>query len=153
LGTATSTTSAPAHNVILAAMASSATAPAAMAAFYAGVAGNGLDERTRHRISLALARQHQCDYALAAHAAAAKRCGLTGDEISRNLRGDSEDARAALAVGLACSLANWTGRINDAQLDAIHAAGYDEGQLIDIILLVGANILENMVANVARLVP
>jgi AhpD family alkylhydroperoxidase len=151
--TTSSTASAQEHDAILAALAGSAPAPAAMAALYAAVAGGSLDERTRRRIGLALAGLHQCAHGLAVHMAGARRCGLTGDEISRNLRGDSEDARAALAVGFACALARRGGSVDDTQLVALRAAGYEHAQLIDIVMLVGVGVLESMVAHAVRLPP
>lgn len=120
----------------------------ALLGLHGGVAAGRLDKLCRARINLALARIHGCEQALTAHTHMGRAAGLTGDEISANLSGSSHEARAAIAVGLACTLAS-SSRLTPTLLAAARGAGFEDSDIFDIITLVCLNSLENMVANMA----
>jgi AhpD family alkylhydroperoxidase len=136
---------------VLSLLASSPAALCATQALYAGVAQGTLAPRTCERIAIALAQLNSSAYSLAIHTRLGSHAGLTGDEISANQSGTSHDARAAIAVELACALSTCAGRLSDAQLAVARAAGYDDTQLIDIIALVCLCNLENMLGNIGGL--
>lgn len=131
-----------------------ANSPAALRAFLGlhGIASEGsLEPRTRERIALALAQQNACEYCLSAHTAIGKKAGLNGEEITANRAGSSQDAKAAIAVKLARSLAEHTGEITTAELIEARAAGYSDADIVEIITHVGLNILTNMLGKASRL--
>lgn len=131
-----------------------ANSPAALRAFLGlhGIANEGsLEPQTRERIALALAQQNACEYCVSAHTAIGKKTGLSGDEMTENRAGKSQDAKAAIAVKLALSLAEHTGEITTAELIEAREAGYSDADIVEIITHVGLNILTNMLGKASRL--
>jgi uncharacterized peroxidase-related enzyme len=130
-----------------------ANSPAALRAFLGlhGIANEGvLNAQTRERIALALAQQNGCEYCLSAHTAIGRKAGLSGSEIDANRAGTSEDARAAVAVKLARSLAEHNGEIATAELVEARGAGYSEAEIVEIITHVGMNVLTNILGKASR---
>jgi uncharacterized peroxidase-related enzyme len=101
---------------------------------------------TRERIALALAQFDGCDYCLASHTySGGKFANLDQAEIAANRRGGSNDAKAAVAVEFALALAIARGRVPPEQIEKVRAAGYDDGQIVEIIAHVGLNTFTNYV--------
>jgi uncharacterized peroxidase-related enzyme len=131
-----------------------ANSPAALRAFLGlySIANEGsLDPHTRERIALAIAQQNSCEYCLSAHTAIGRKAGLTGDEISANRSGTSQDAKAAVAVKLAQSLAEHTGEVTTAELIEAREAGYTDADIVEIITHVGLNTITNMIGKASQL--
>lgn len=127
--------------------------PVALRAFVGlyGIAREGeLDALTRERIALALAEQSGCAYCLSAHAALGRQAGLDDSEIATNRAGSSQDARAAVAVRFALALAEHRGEVTDAELGSMRAAGYSDGQIVEVITHVGLNLLTNILGKASR---
>lgn len=131
--------------------ANSPSAFGAILALESAAEGSSLSPLTRERIALALAQLSSCGYCLNAHTNAGRALGLTGNEMLANRGGTSEDARAAVAVGLATTLARHVGTINGDELKPARQAGYSDGELVEIILQVGLNLLDNILAKAADL--
>ncbi|HEY4547455.1 MAG TPA: peroxidase-related enzyme [Pedomonas sp.] len=130
-----------------------ANSPAALRAFlglHGIVAEGSLDPQTRERIALALAQENACEYCLSAHTAIGREAGLTNDEMDANRAGTSRDARAAAAVAFARALADNMGDVTNAELLAIHSAGYSDAEIVEIITHVGMNILTNILGRASR---
>ncbi len=122
--------------------------PSALRAFLGlhGVASNGpLSAQTRERIALTLAQQNGCEYSLSAHTALGRAVGLTGDEMTANRAGSSEDAKAAAAVRLARNLSEHRGAISNAELFETREAGHTEADIVEIIMHVGMNLITAMI--------
>lgn len=98
---------------------------------------------TRRRLAVALAAFYGCSRSVAAHRLRASACGLTGAELDANQQGSSQDARAERALEFALAIAARRGCVEPAQWQRIHKAGFAEAELIEIIALVGANLLEH----------
>lgn len=131
-----------------------ANSPAALKAFLGlhGIASEGsLDPKTRERIALALAQQNSCSYCLAAHTAIGRKAGLDASEIEANRAGGSEDAKAAVAVRFARSVAAHAGEVTTAELNEMRAAGYSESDIVEVITHVGMNLLTNMLGKAGRI--
>jgi uncharacterized peroxidase-related enzyme len=109
-----------------------------------------LSAQTRERIALAVAEVNGCDYCLSAHAYLAKNLAkLDEAEIAANRQGHSSDAKAAAAVQFAKKVAEAHGRVSDADLGAVKAAGYSEADVIEIVQNVALNVWTNYVNIVA----
>ncbi len=98
---------------------------------------------TRRRLAVALAAFYGCSRSVAAHRLRASACGLTGAELNANQHGSSQDARAERALEFALAIAASRGCIEPAQWQRIRRAGFADAELIEIIALVGANLLEH----------
>lgn len=130
-----------------------ANSPAALTAFLGlhTIANAGeLDGKTKERIALGLAEQNACQYCVSAHTAIGKSAGLTGDEMMANRAGSSQDAKAAVAVKFARSLAENNGEVTTAELLEIRNAGYSDAEIVEIITHVGMNVLTNILGKASR---
>jgi uncharacterized peroxidase-related enzyme len=115
------------------------------------LAKGALDAPTRERIALAVAEINGCGYCLSAHSYIGKNLAKLSDaEIAANRGGHSADAKADAAVGFAVKLVNARGHVSDADIKAVKDAGYDDAQLIEIVLHVALNTLTNYVNEVAK---
>jgi AhpD family alkylhydroperoxidase len=131
-----------------------ANSPVALKAFVGlqGVSREGsLSPLTRERVALALAQQNGCDYSLSVHAALGREAGLTGNEMTANRAGSSEDAKAAVAVKLALSLSEQRGAITNAELFEAREVGHTEADIVEIITHVGMNLITAMIAKASHL--
>jgi uncharacterized peroxidase-related enzyme len=117
-----------------------------------GALGKGeLEAATRERIALAVAEANGCDYCLSAHTYLGKNLAkLSEAEISANRNGSSSDSKAAAAVRFAVKLVKARGHVADADVQAVKKAGYNDAQVIEIVLHVALNTLTNYVNEVAK---
>lgn len=128
--------------------------PAALEGYLSlsGALGKGtLGARTGERIALAVAELNGCNYCLSAHSyLAANLAKLDAAEIEANRRGSSDDAKAAAAVRFATQVVKARGHVVDADVAAVKAAGFSQGEIIEIVLHVALNTLTNYVNEVAQ---
>lgn len=130
------------------------TSPAALEG-YLGLSGalskGNLPARTRERIALAVAEVNQCNYCLSVHSYLAKNMSKLEDtEIIANRRGYSLDNKADAAVKFAVQVTLQRGHLNEAALKTVKDAGYDDAQIIEIVLHVALNTWTNYINSVAK---
>jgi uncharacterized peroxidase-related enzyme len=126
--------------------------PAALQGFLglSGALAKTLDVKTRDRIALAVAQSNGCDYCLSAHTYLGLNLAKIDDaEIALNRKGASGDPKANAAVALAAKVNQARGKVSDADLQAVRAAGFTDAQIIEIIAVVAENIFTNFVNIVA----
>jgi uncharacterized peroxidase-related enzyme len=131
-----------------------ANSPAALEGYLglnAALGKGRLPAATRERIAIAIAEINGCDYCLSAHTylghALAK---LDAAEIAANRDGTSNDPKADAAVRFAASVARQRGHVEAREVAAVKAAGYDDGQVIEIVLHVALNTWTNYINEVAK---
>ncbi len=131
-----------------------ANSPAALGGYLSlngALAKGSLDAPTRERIALATAEINGCGYCLSAHSYMGKNLAKLSDaEIAANRDGHSNDPKADAAVQFAAKVVRARGHVSDADLAAVRDAGFDEGQVIEIVLHVALNTLTNYVNEVAK---
>jgi AhpD family alkylhydroperoxidase len=111
--------------------------------------GGALGAQTAERIALAIAESIGCQYGLSLHTFYARNgIGLDDAEITANRSGASNDLQADAAVCFAAKLVRSQGAIGDDDLRALQAAGYDDGQIIEIVLHAGLNMLAGLLNKV-----
>lgn len=126
--------------------------PAVLRYYLAGseaLAGGALGAALREQIALAVAGANACDYCASAHTLMGRGTGLAADELADNLRGRSADARAQAVLDFATALVHARGRIGDAELHAVRAAGFDDAAVVEIVAHVAANLFTNYFNHVA----
>lgn len=124
-----------------------ANSPRALSAFlglYAPLGGAAIDKATQERIALVVAEENGCQYCVSAHTAIGRKAGLSGEEMLRNRQGDSGDAKAAAAVAFAKALNEHRGEVTSAEFQALRAAGFSDGEVVEIITLVALNVFTNL---------
>jgi uncharacterized peroxidase-related enzyme len=123
--------------------------PAALQGYLAlltALDGGALDAQTSERIALAVAEANRCQYCLSLHTDRARtRIGLDDAEITANRSGNSNDPKAEAAVRFAAKLVRTQGAVGDDDLGALKAAGYDDEEIIEIVLHAGLNILAGFI--------
>ena len=131
-----------------------ANSPAALKGWldFSGALGKGmLPAQTRERIALAVAQINGCNYCLSAHTYLGKNLAKLDDaEIAANRRGGSRDPKADAAVRFAASVARERGHVGEGDVRALRMAGYDDAQIIEIVMHVVLNTLTNYVNEVAE---
>lgn len=130
-----------------------ANSPAALDGYLglnAALAKGALDAKTRERIALAVAELNGCHYCLSAHTALAKSIAKLDDaEITANRNGASNDPKADAAVRFAVKIVLTHGHVSDADVSDVRLAGFDDAQLIEIVVHVALNTLTNYVNSAA----
>ncbi len=120
----------------------------AFGALGAGTIGANLGEK----IAVAVADRDACSYCLAAHTLLGKKAGATGDELAEAQAGRASDPKTAAALAFALKLVEDRGQVTDADVQALRAAGFDDGQIVEIIAHVALSLFTNYI-NVALDVP
>lgn len=115
------------------------------------LASGMLDAKTQDRIALAVAELNGCGYCLAAHIYLGKHVSKLDDaEIMANRKGVSHDQKADAAVKFAVTIVRERGHVSDANLDAVRDAGFNDAEIVEIVLHVALNILTNYMNEVAK---
>lgn len=129
-----------------------ANSPAALEGYLGlnGALGKGkLSLAVREGIALAVAQTNRCGYCLAAHTYLGSNLAKLPDaEIALNRKGESDDRKAAAAIAFALVVSKNRGRVSDADLAVVRAAGYSDAELVEIVAHVALNTLTNYVNEV-----
>ncbi len=131
-----------------------ATSPAALEG-YLGMSGalarGALPAATRERIALAIAEINGCNYCLSAHTYLGRNVAkLDAAELAMNRAGRSNDLQADAAVRFAVQVTEHRGHVDDADLQAVRAAGYSDAQIIEIVQHIALNTWTNYLNEVAK---
>ena len=106
---------------------------------------------THERIALAIAEINGCSYCLSAHTYLGKHVAKLDDaEMTANRNGASNDPKADAAVRFAVKVARERGHVSEADFRAVKQAGYDDAQIIEIVLHVALNTWTNYINEVAK---
>ena len=131
-----------------------ANSPAALEG-YLGLSGalnkGALPAPARERIALAVAEINGCAYCLSAHTYLGKNLAKLDDaEITANRNGASSDPKADAAVRFAVKVMHACGHVSDHDLTTVKSAGYDDTQVIEIVLHVALNTWTNYINEAAK---
>ncbi|QEA13755.1 carboxymuconolactone decarboxylase family protein [Comamonas flocculans] len=132
-----------------------ANAPAALQSMWAafGALGKGrLGARLGEQIAVAIANRNRCEYCLAAHTVLGGKAGASPAEMAAAQVGQSDDPRTAAALEFALKVVQQRAQITDADVARLRSAGFDDGQIVEIMAHVALNLFTNYV-NVALDVP
>jgi uncharacterized peroxidase-related enzyme len=115
---------------------------------FSGALSKGtLPAATRERLALAVAEVNGCNYCLSAHTYLGRHLARLDDTemSSANRNGASQDPKADAAVRFAVKLVRERGHVSEADLSAVKVAGYDDAQMIEIVLHVALNTWTNFI--------
>jgi uncharacterized peroxidase-related enzyme len=131
-----------------------ANSPAALEG-YLGLSGalnkGDLPAPTRERIALAVAEINGCSYCLSAHTYLGKNLARLDDaEMAANRNGTSTDPKVDAAVRFAVKIVCERGHVSEDDLQAVRSAGYDDAQVIEIVLHVALNTWTNYINVVGK---
>jgi uncharacterized peroxidase-related enzyme len=130
--------------------------PAALEGYLALSAALGkgaLPAATRERVALAVAEINGFSYCLSAHSYLGKTLAkLDEAEILANRMGHSNDPKADAAVQFAAKVVKARGHVSDDDMRAVKLAGYDDAQVVEIVMHVASNTWTNYINEVAQTV-
>jgi uncharacterized peroxidase-related enzyme len=127
-------------------------APIALNAYMqlSGVSAAGkLDPRQREQIALAVGEANDCDYCVAAHSVIGKGAGLSPKQIELARLAQADNPRDAAVVRLARAIVRERGQVAIDELDAFKAAGFDDADILEVVVNVVFNIFTNYTNHVA----
>ncbi len=104
----------------------------------------------REQIALAVAGANGCDYCASAHTAIGKGAGVSAEELAKSLHGQSGDTKVQAALSFARRTVAARGRVDDSDLQSLRAAGFSEGEVIEIVTHIGVNLFTNYFNHIAE---
>jgi len=84
------------------------------------------------------------------HTAIGGKHGLSKDELSANLRGESQDPKTAAALRFVDSIVSKCGHLDDADYAAVSGAGFSIEEVIELIAHTALNIFTNYFNHIAE---
>lgn len=107
-----------------------------------------LRAKEREVINLVTSQINGCRYCQSAHTAIGKMHGFTDEQILE-IRGGSVsfDSKLDVLAKFTASVVENRGRATEESKEAFFAAGYNESNLIDVIIVVGDKIISNYLHN------
>lgn len=112
---------------------------------------SSLSAKEREVINLVVSQVNECAYCLAAHTALGAMVGFKPEEIIELRKGGASfDAKLNALARLVKSAAEHRGHAAQDTIDAFFAAGYDEGNLVDTVIVIGDKIITNYLHALTR---
>jgi uncharacterized peroxidase-related enzyme len=109
-----------------------------------------LPARLREQIAIAVAEANECDYCLSAHTFLGRGAGLSEDQLEASRDGRAADARSSAALRFALAVIERRGGITDSDLAGVRAAGFSDGEIVEIVAHVALNVFTNYINRVAQ---
>jgi uncharacterized peroxidase-related enzyme len=114
------------------------------------LSGGTLGAKLSEEIALTVAESNGCEYCLAAHSTVGKMIGLNRDEILDARLGTSSDSRVEAALHFAKTVVEKRGWADEEDVTRVRNAGYDDGEIAEIIAHVVLNIFRNYFNHIAK---
>jgi uncharacterized peroxidase-related enzyme len=129
--------------------------PAALRSMWGsfGALGSGtLGAKLGEQIAVAVANRNRCEYCLAAHTVLGQNAGVSAQDMSAAQVGKSADPKTQAALSFALKIVEQRAAISETDVEAIRSAGFNDGEIVEIMAHVALNLFTNYV-NVAFNVP
>lgn len=130
-------------------MANSPAVLQAYLSFSGALAGGLLDAKLREELALEVGEQNSCQYCVSAHTAIGKMVGLTETEIEAARDAESAHSKNKAALKFAREIVAKQGHASEADVEAVRAAGFSDGEIAEIISHVALNVFTNYFNNTA----
>jgi uncharacterized peroxidase-related enzyme len=104
----------------------------------------------REQIALAVAEANGCDYCLSAHTALGRVVRLSDPDLALARQGRASVPRDEAALRFALRVVERRGRVDDADLAEVRRAGFDDGEIVEIVANVVLNVFTNYLNQVAE---
>ena len=112
-------------------------------------ASGNFSNKFREQLALAIAEENACNYCLSAHTAIGKMNGLSSEETEQNRQGLSTDLKTQAGLQFAQEVTRNRGQVTTEAIERVKAAGYTDGDILEIVLNVVSNTLTNYVNHIA----
>ncbi|WP_375488057.1 carboxymuconolactone decarboxylase family protein [uncultured Mycobacterium sp.] len=104
-----------------------------MLAFDAALSQGAFSGAVAEQLAIAVSQENRCAYCLAAHSAAARAYGLSADDIAAARTAQASEPKVAAALRFAQQLIRTRGHVEDGELAAVRAAGWHDGEIVEIV--------------------
>jgi AhpD family alkylhydroperoxidase len=109
-----------------------------------------LNNKEKEAVNLITSEVNGCRYCQSAHTVIGKLNGFSDADVLDLRSGVSKNPKINALVGLAKEIMETRGRVSDDALDAFYAAGYTNGNLVDLILQISDKIAMNYLHNLTQ---
>jgi AhpD family alkylhydroperoxidase len=114
-------------------------------------AKTSLNNKEKEAVNLVVSEVNGCRYCQSAHTLLGKLNGFSESDILDLRGGSSSNAKLNALVELAKEITEKKGRVSGTTLDTFYAAGYNDGNLVDLILQVSDKIAMNYLHNLTQI--
>lgn len=109
-----------------------------------------LKAKEREVVNLVTSQINGCRYCQSAHTVLGKMNGFTDEQVIELRKGTASfDSKLDALVRFTASVVNNKGKVSENVKDEFFAAGYNEANLIDVVMVVGDKIISNYIHNLA----
>lgn len=105
--------------------------------------------RLREQIAIAVAQENACDYCLSAHTALGRGLRVSDADLALAREGRASDPQDDAALRFVQRVVERRGRVDDADLEAVRRAGFDDGQVVELVANTVLNVFTNYLNQVA----
>lgn len=133
-------------------MATLAHSPAALQSYLGfgqALSSASLSPALREQLAVAIAGESSCGYCASAHTLLGTNAGVEAEELAHNLTGNSGEPSVQAAIDFALAIVSKRGWVDDADLDRVRAAGFSEGEIVEIVAVVAINTFSNYFNHIA----
>ena len=113
-------------------------------------ASGNFSNKFREQLALVIAEENACNYCLSAHTAIGKMNGLTDEQTELSRQGVSEDYKIQSGLQFAQNVTKNRGQVSSEAIKSVKDAGYNDGDILEIVLNVVSNTLTNYVNHIAE---
>jgi AhpD family alkylhydroperoxidase len=107
-----------------------------------------LKSKEREVINLVTSQINGCRYCQSAHTALGKMNGFTDEQIIELRKGSASfDSKLDTLVKFTASVVENRGRATEESKEAFFEAGYNEANMVDVVMVVGDKIISNYIHN------
>ncbi|CAN5505920.1 carboxymuconolactone decarboxylase family protein [soil metagenome] len=113
-------------------------------------AKTSLSNKEKEAVNLVVSEINECRYCQSAHTVLGKMNGFSKEEILDLRSGKSANPKLDALVKLTQEITLHKGKVSPLHLDTFYAAGYNDGNLVDVILQVSDKIAMNYLHNLTQ---
>jgi uncharacterized peroxidase-related enzyme len=135
---------------VLRTMANSPAALRGYLAFHLAMSEGILSPQVRERIALTVSEANMCQYCVAAHTVAGRAVGLEEADIKAAREAQASDPRIDAALRFARRVVEYRGDLTDEEFETVRRAGFNDGEIAELIATVVLTIYTNYFNMVAQ---
>lgn len=110
-----------------------------------------LSNKEKEAVNLVVSEVNGCKYCQSAHTVLGKMNGFTETDTLDLRAGHSDNPKLDALVALAKEITETKGRVSGSTLDTFYARGYNDGNLVDLILQISDKIAMNYLHNLTQI--
>jgi uncharacterized peroxidase-related enzyme len=107
------------------------------------VSKTSLDPKLIEKLALVVGQTNNCHYCLSAHSVIAKGLGIEEADIIKAREAHANDAKSEAILQFAKNVVQKRGLVSDQEVSNLKAAGVNDKELAEIILIISLNIFTN----------